>query len=75
MMVAADPVAATHDFSFAVTFVLCYFVPGAVASIRHHHQTAAIWVLNVLLGWTVIGWIVALVWASTAVRMRPEPLA
>jgi hypothetical protein len=45
-----------------------YLVPTWVAAVRRHHQTLAISVLNVLLGWTVIGWIAALVWGLTAVR-------
>ena len=43
-----------------------YLFPGIVASSRHHHQRSAIWVLNFFLGWTVLGWIGALIWASTA---------
>jgi len=45
-----------------------YFVPTIVAASREHHQTAAIAVLNVFLGWTVLGWVGALVWAATEVR-------
>ena len=53
-----------------------YLIPGWVAVIRRHHQSAAIMVLTLLLGWTGIGWVVALVWACTAVRGvgdRPHP--
>ena len=42
-----------------------YFIPAFVASVRLHHNAMAISVLNLLLGWTVIGWSVALVWACT----------
>lgn len=45
-----------------------YFLPSWVATRRHHPQKSAITTLNVLLGWTVLGWIAALVWAQTAVR-------
>jgi hypothetical protein len=45
---------------------LLYLVPAAVAQLRRHHQTTAIVGLNLLLGWTFIGWAVALVWALTA---------
>ena len=30
----------------------------------------AIFVLNLFLGWTLLGWVGALVWAATAVRHR-----
>jgi hypothetical protein len=33
---------------------------------REHHQKIAILVLNVLLGWTAVGWAAALVWALSA---------
>ena len=45
-----------------------YFLPGIVAHIRDHHQKNAIVLLNLFLGWTLLGWVVALVWAATAVR-------
>jgi hypothetical protein len=51
--------------------LLMYLLPGAIAQRRAHHQQTAIWVLNIFAGWTVVGWIAALVWASTAVQPRP----
>jgi hypothetical protein len=42
-----------------------YFIPAAVGFLRHHRNENAIAVLNLCLGWTIIGWVVALVWAST----------
>jgi Superinfection immunity protein len=48
-----------------------YFLPSMIASSRKHHQTLAIFLLNLLLGWTVLGWIGALVWAATAVQQPP----
>jgi len=48
--------------------LLTYFFPACVASIRNHHNSTAIFMLNLLLGWTFIGWVVALVWACTAVQ-------
>lgn len=47
-----------------------YLLPGIVGQNRHHHQRTAIWVLNIFLGWTVLGWIAALVWASTAITAQ-----
>jgi RsiW-degrading membrane proteinase PrsW (M82 family) len=51
---------------FFVAIVMFYLLPAFVADQRRHHQRLAITVLNVLAGWTAIGWIVALVWACTA---------
>ncbi|MBI3453824.1 MAG: superinfection immunity protein [Rhodospirillales bacterium] len=47
-----------------------YFVPTVVAAGRAHHQTLAIFMLNLFLGWTFLGWVLALVWACTAVRAK-----
>jgi hypothetical protein len=55
-----------------------YFLPTVVAEARGHQNSGMIFLLNLLLGWTVLGWIGALVWAATAVRPQtrsvPRPL-
>ena len=43
-----------------------YFLPTCIAVARGHNNTTAITVLNLLAGWTFVGWIVAVVWAFTA---------
>ena len=40
-----------------------YFLPTGIAIIRSRSNTGAIFVLDLFLGWTGIGWVVALVWA------------
>ena len=47
---------------------LLYFVPTAIAMIRGHHNTGAIFATNLFLGWLVLGWIVALIWSVTATK-------
>jgi hypothetical protein len=42
---------------------LMYFLPTILAFARNKRDTAAILLLNLFLGWTMIGWVVALVWA------------
>jgi len=42
---------------------LLYFLPSVIAYKRKRKNINAITVLNLFLGWTVIGWIVSLVWA------------
>jgi Superinfection immunity protein len=51
-------------------FLVFYFFPSIIAWRRGHHNTLAIFLLNLLLGWTVLCWIGALVWAATQVQ-RP----
>jgi hypothetical protein len=45
--------------------ILIYFLPTIVASNRSHPSTGGITALNVFLGWTALGWIIALVWACS----------
>ena len=49
---------------FLIFCGVLYFLPSIIA---HNKQNfAGIFVLNFLLGWTVIGWILALVWACAS---------
>src|SRR5262245_22978966 len=43
--------------------VFVYFLPSFIGSKKRN--SGAIFVLNLLLGWTFIGWVIALVWAFT----------
>jgi hypothetical protein len=52
--------------------VAIYFAPSIVAVRRSHHQSMAIIALNILTGWTFIGWVAALVWSLTATYGRQE---
>lgn len=47
-----------------------YFLPSFIG--RHKSNSSAIFLLNLLLGWTLIGWIVSLVWASTNDTPAPK---
>jgi Superinfection immunity protein len=48
-----------------ILLIALYFVPWLVSLSRRHNNSGAIAVLNIFLGWTVIGWIVALIWSMT----------
>ena len=50
---------------FLILFVL-YLLPTVVALKRDHPSKGGIIVLNILLGWTFIGWVVSLAWAFSA---------
>jgi len=45
--------------------IALYFVPTVVAFTRKHQNAVAIFVTNLLLGWTFIGWVASLVWSLT----------
>ena len=52
------------------TLALCaaiylYFIPFAIAHARRHKYTKTVFLLNLLFGWTGLGWIVLVVWAFT----------
>ena len=52
-----------------------YFLPTIIAGRRKHHNLGAIIAVNLLLGWTLLGWLIALIWSLTAVRnpYAPQP--
>lgn len=43
--------------------LLFYFIPSILG--WNKRNSGAIIILNLLLGWTLIGWVVALIWALT----------
>jgi Superinfection immunity protein len=53
---------------YLTMILMTYFIPTGIALARGHHQKWAILAVNLLLGWTVLGWFVALAWALTQVR-------
>jgi len=49
---------------FAVVGLGIYFVPTIVAVARKHEQTGLVFLVNVLAGWSGIGWLLTLLWAA-----------
>ena len=41
-----------------------YFLPTFIAFLRQHRNKLAIFLLNLLLGWTALGWVGSLVWSA-----------
>ncbi|KXU94149.1 hypothetical protein CR51_27125 [Caballeronia megalochromosomata] len=48
-----------------IVLLVLFFVPMIVAMCRKHRNAAPIFLVNMLLGWTCIGWLVALIWSFT----------
>lgn len=44
--------------------LVMYFLPSIIALARNKRDLLAIILLNLFLGWTVIGWVVCLIWAA-----------
>jgi hypothetical protein len=51
---------------------LLYFLPAIIG--RDKRDAAGIFLLNLFLGWTVIGWVIALIWACAAEPYVPVRL-
>ena len=43
--------------------VLIWLLPGLIASRRKHPKRIAIWLITVFLGFSAVGWVIALTWA------------
>ena len=64
-----------HLASLSLIFCFCvviYFIPSIIG--RKKSNSIWIFILNLLLGFTVIGWIAALVWALTGKAETPQTI-
>ena len=46
-----------------IVFIVLYFLPTIIALCRGHASLGAIIAVNVLFGWSLIGWFWALIWS------------
>jgi|SRR6185312_7062200 Superinfection immunity protein len=60
--------AAAHGLMVLIVLLAIYFLPWFVARSRRHHATDAIFIANLVLGWTFLGWFGALAWAAMPVK-------
>ncbi|WP_322012069.1 superinfection immunity protein [Paraburkholderia sp. J12] len=58
------------DVVVLVAAVALYFLPAIIADRRRRHDLLIIAMVNAVLGWTVVGWLLALYWA-----FQPNPPA
>ena len=59
-------IALARRLAIQLAAVLVYLAPSIIAQRYQHPRQPLILMLNVALGWTIIGWIAALVWALKA---------
>lgn len=57
----------------ALPLLLLYFVPSIVAISRGSRSALGIFALNILAGWTLIGWLLLLAWALLGTTVADEP--
>ena len=59
-------------FVNVTALIMLYFLPTIFAGLRRSTMTVWVVLINLLAGWTVIGWIVALVMAIASARQQPS---
>jgi Superinfection immunity protein len=61
---------------FVPVLLVVYFIPGMVAYWRHHSRPHVVLLFNLLIGWTLIGWVITLVWAiaNPEAGIKPAPM-
>ena len=54
-----------------IALISCYFMPTFVALLCDKHEAGSVALVNFFLGWTVIGWLLAFVWAASGKTRSP----
>lgn len=57
---------------FLIILCIFYFIPTFTAMTRKHININSIIILNLFLGWTLLGWIGALIWSVSALKDAEE---
>ncbi len=50
-------------FSIMIVCFLIYLAPAIIAIVREHQNAMPIIAVNLLLGWTFLGWVAPLAWS------------
>lgn len=50
-------------YSLSALFIVLYLLPGLIAIDQGHAKRRTLFVLTLLFGWTVVGWLALLAWA------------
>ncbi|HEX8247166.1 MAG TPA: superinfection immunity protein [Pyrinomonadaceae bacterium] len=51
---------------------IIYFLPTIIAGSNGHNNFAIIFLLNLFLGWSFIGWIIAVIWSVIVVGEKAK---
>ena len=62
-------------FPFFLAGFALYFLPTIIGAARHKSNLVGIFLVNLFLGWSVIGWVIALVWSLSIERVDQVPYA
>lgn len=58
----------SSNYWLTMTGCFLYLLPSLIAEDRHHPNKGSIQVVNVLLGWSILGWVLSLAWSVSAIR-------
>jgi uncharacterized membrane protein len=64
---------ATTNVIVLILVVIIYMLPTLIAFSREHPRRQELTVFNILLGWTLIGWIIIFLWAALG-RVEEQPV-
>lgn len=67
---AHSPVNNADVAQFVITSTTMYLLPAIIAWCRRMTNAMSITIVTVLLGWTLIGWVVALSWSCAGKPAR-----
>jgi len=56
-----------------ILILVFYFLPSVIASKRNTRHGGTIFLINLLFGWTILGWFAALIWAIVEGPEDPKP--
>ncbi len=56
---------------FCLFLIFLYLLPTVTASSRYHRNTGPIFLTNLFFGWSILGWLIALIW-SFSDNVRPS---
>lgn len=59
-------------FLAVVLALTVYFLPAIIGMVRRHVNAVPVFLTNLYFGWTVVGWIVALIWSLSAGTYQPS---
>ncbi len=66
-----DESGGTALLGLVVLSALFYFLPSLIAILRRVRNLASVIVINLFLGWTLVGWVVALAMAVRTKDRQP----
>ncbi len=75
----SDVVVAVSLSAAVLLLLVLYFIPTTIAVARGHLDGWTLFLINLSLGWTLLGWVISFVWALTGKtrvnRRKQEQLA